>query len=160
MNRLRQILLSVLILATLSGCASMNRPNLTPTDLATIAKAVDAAGVRVDTAGKIVADVYATGAQPKDKRLQALAEDLKLLRADLERAKKEIAAKQGEIDKLTGEMNKVVERLNYLEPKYAEAVGILWKWRLIAIGSWVAIAAFFIFRGWLKANVPFLGGIL
>lgn len=41
-------------------------------------------------------------------------------------------------------------RLDYIEPKYQAAVGLLWKWRLFAIGTWavlgLAIAAKFYFK--------------
>jgi hypothetical protein len=40
----------------------------------------------------------------------------------------------------------MAERLEYLEAKYSQSVGLLWKWRLIGIGGMLLLPAFLALR--------------
>lgn len=154
-------LFPIIVALTLCSCAAgEKRAAVSPPSLGLIRTSIIAADGSVDRISVVAADVRKTGAVPNDKRIIQIMNDLKAVKADLERAKQETDSRQKEIEHLTGEMNRVVDRLNYLEPKYAEAIGILWKWRIIAIGSWVLIACFFVFRSWIKIHFPFMARFL
>lgn len=153
-------IISLLAMLGLTGCETTQHSAIQPTDLTGIKTSVVSASEGVTRSSSIASEVLKTGAKPGDSRIKALALQLTAIQKDLAQARKDIDDKQKQITKVTADMNKVVDRLNYLEPKYAAAVGILWKWRLIAIGSWVAMACFVLFRGWIKAHIPFLGAWL
>lgn len=153
-------LLSLLTCFGCTGCLTTQHSAIQPTDLSGIKTAVIAASEGVSRSSTIAAEVLKTGAKPGDSRIKALALQLSTIQKDLAQARKDIDDKQAQITEVTEKMNKAVTRLNYLELKYPEAVGLLWKWRLIAIGSWVAVACYFLFRGWIKLHVPFLAPFL
>ncbi len=46
----------------------------------------------------------------------------------------------------TATLNTTTARLDYLEPKYEKSVGLVWKWRLIALGVIGAIGAFIVLK--------------
>ncbi len=71
---------------------------------------------------------------------------------ELDNTKSQILKLQAQVDKNFKERSEMVERLEYLEHKYSKAVGLLWKWRLIAIGGLLLLPAFLALRNFF----PFL----
>jgi len=142
------------VVLALTGCKTTERSNITPTNLDSIGASVAAASGDVEKSTAIAKRIYAEGAKKNDRQVKALTEYLVAAQLELANAQADIKNKQAEINKITVEMNKVVDRLNYLEPKYAAAVGIIWKWRMICIGMGLLMAAY----GFLKfyLHVPFL----
>ena len=70
--------------------------------------------------------------------LQSIKVHLSNVESNLAETVREVWAKQARVDELGEQLGRVTERLEYLEPKYGAAVGMLWKWRWIAIGGLVA----------------------
>lgn len=122
------ILLSVI---ALSGCATTTRTTITPTDLDPIKKSLT---VAID--------------DWKMKRYDAVGPQLKGTLTLIDQ-------KQQEVDRLARDVERITERLNYIEPKYSEAVGLLWKWRLITIGlaAWTIGSFIWKFRRWFGVAV-------
>jgi hypothetical protein len=71
---------------------------------------------------------------------------------ELDNTKSQILKLQTQVDKNFRERSEMAERLEYLEHKYSKAVGLLWKWRLIAIGGLLLLPAFLALRNFF----PFL----
>jgi len=92
-------------------------------------------GNQVGKAKAKAQDISKTGSAPNDPKVGALI-------ADLEAAEAEIAKVQKKLDDQAHEYEKIINRLNYLEPKYSEAVGLLWKWRMIAIALGTIIVVY------------------
>jgi flagellar motility protein MotE (MotC chaperone) len=65
---------------------------------------------------------------------------------ELDNTKDQILKLQSQVDKNFKERSEMAERLEYLEAKYSQAVGILWKWRLIGIGGMLLLPAFLALR--------------
>lgn len=65
---------------------------------------------------------------------------------ELDNTKDQILKLQAQVDKNFKERQQMAERLEYLEVKYSKAVGLLWKWRLIAIGGILLLPAFLALR--------------
>lgn len=65
---------------------------------------------------------------------------------ELDKTKDHILKLQGQVDKNFKERQEMTERLEYLEGKYSKAIGLLWKWRLIAIGGILLLPAFLALR--------------
>lgn len=120
--------LILLIVLCFIGCNENQRSMISSPDLGGIA-------------GKV------TEARKEIKAKQYDKADAKLVEAE-----KIILDKQTEVNKATDQANKMAERLNYLEPKYNAAVGIVWKWRLIAGISWLLLVGWFVARQYF----PFL----
>lgn len=76
---------------------------------------------------------------------QAVAKELK-------NTKTQLLKLQSQIDKNFKDRSEMASRLEYLEGKYSKAIGLLWKWRLIAIGSMLLLPAFLALRNFF----PFL----
>jgi len=65
---------------------------------------------------------------------------------ELDNTKDQILKLQSQIDKNFKERSEMAERLEYLEAKYSQSVGLLWKWRLIGIGGMLLLPAFLALR--------------
>lgn len=65
---------------------------------------------------------------------------------ELDNTKDQILKLQSQVDKNFKERQQMAERLEYLELKYSKAVGLLWKWRFIAIGGILLLPAFLALR--------------
>lgn len=113
--------------------------------------------------------VYKNGSSPFDPLVKAIMEDTGLSLSSLENTKKELNLVKIAQSKRDEDYAKVVTRLNYIEPKYSDAVGLLWKWRLLAfinpivaliIGIPIGAVLMAIFRLWLKANLPIIGNLI
>lgn len=65
---------------------------------------------------------------------------------ELDKTKDHILKLQAQVDKNFKERQEMAERLEYLEHKYSKAVGLLWKWRLIAVGGILLLPAFLALR--------------
>lgn len=125
---MKTILILILSLC-LVGCGDeVKKAMMQTTDLSQIGGKVGAARVAI-----------------KEKKLDVA--DARLFEAE-----KLVAQKQNEVDQATTRANAMVDRLNYIEPKYSESVGLLWKWRLIAFGTIAAVVGFFVLRQYF----PFL----
>lgn len=70
--------------------------------------------------------------------LEAVKSHLANVESNLVAAVQEVWDKQAKVDELGAQLNRVTERIEYLEPKYDAAVGMLWKWRWISLGGLVA----------------------
>ncbi len=70
--------------------------------------------------------------------LEAVKGHLANVESNLVAAVQEVWDKQAKVDALGEQLDRVTERLEYIEPKYDAAVGMLWKWRMIALGGLVA----------------------
>lgn len=116
------ILISLLFLV---GCDSSHRAIVTASDLTPISASVGLA------------------------RTQIKGKEYEKAISSLDEAQKIIQQKQSEVIQASKAANDMANRLNYIEPKYAEAVGIIWKWRLIAIGSWALFVGWFVLRQYL-----------
>ena len=133
----------------LVGCASdVKRSQVSSPSLSGISKHVSTAEGKIKTVIQYVPVQQAT--------------TLESSLLDLQAAQKELSERQVQVDVLTASLNTATDRLNYIEPKYSEAVGLLWKWRMISVGAlFVGILAggvlMAIFRVWLKAQIPILG---
>lgn len=46
----------------------------------------------------------------------------------------------------TAQLNKTTDRLNYIEPKYQKAVGLIWKWRLYFLGLAGGLIAYLLLK--------------
>jgi len=146
--------LVVIFSMLLFGCESVNRSSLTSPNLIVISDSVDLATGKIKDATVITKKVYRDGAKKNDPEVKKLEEYLVKALLDLSVANAQIKEKQAQIDAVTANSNKVIDRLNYLEPKYATSVGILWKWRFIAIGSWLAFAGYMVAKFYFR--IPFL----
>jgi len=71
---------------------------------------------------------------------------------ELDNTKDQILKLQSQVDKNFKERSEMAERLEYLEAKYSQSVGLLWKWRLIGIGGMLLLPAFLALRNFF----PFL----
>jgi hypothetical protein len=118
------------------------------------------AGKSVREAKVIAKDIHARGTPAKSPESSTVVKRL-------EEAEVQLAEAQAKIDAQAEDYSKSLERLNYLEPKYSEAVGILWKWRLICAGLAAAIAVYIGLRMHpaTRSFIPcliagFLGGFL
>lgn len=69
--------------------------------------------------------------------LEAVKGHLANVESNLVAAVQEVWDKQAKVDELGVQLNRLTDRIEYLEPKYDAAVGMLWKWRLIALGGLV-----------------------
>lgn len=137
----------------LSSCGMDNiHPDIQPVSVAGVQKPVAAAVVATADAVVAAKVVEAQGTPAHSLLSLSLLEDTNKIKADLDSATTQLALMQSKLDAQAAEQNKMAERLNYLEPKYAESVALIWKWRLIAIGEAVAVVAFFVARQYL----PFL----
>ena len=88
-------------------------------------------------------------------KAQAIARSIpacKPVADELDNTKDQILKLQAQVDKNFKERSEMAERLEYLEHKYSKAVGLLWKWRLIAIGGLLLLPAFLALRNFF----PFL----
>ena len=65
---------------------------------------------------------------------------------ELDNTKDQILKLQSQVDKNFKERSEMAERLEYLEAKYSQSVGLLWKWRLIGIGGMLLLPAFLALR--------------
>lgn len=65
---------------------------------------------------------------------------------ELDNTKDQILKLQEQVDKNFKERQQMAERLEYLEVKYSKAVGLLWKWRFIAVGGILLLPAFLALR--------------
>lgn len=65
---------------------------------------------------------------------------------ELDNTKDQILKLQEQVDKNFKERQQMAERLEYLELKYSKAVGLLWKWRFIAVGGILLLPAFLALR--------------
>lgn len=137
----------------LVGCQTTHS-SITAPNLIVISESVDGASGQISKASEITKKVYRNGAKKNDPEVKKLEEYLMKALADLAAAKTEIAAKQAQIDAMTAQANKVVDRLNYLEPKYASAVGTIWKWRFISLGLALFIAAYGVAKFYFR--IPFI----
>lgn len=141
----------------LVGCASTQKAEKTQSpSLSGITNKIGEAQNNVKTVIKVVKD-------------QAILDRLNAALRALDEANILAVEKQKTIDSITAALNVRTERLSYLEPKYNDAVLLLWKWRGLTIGGAVGGFAIgvitgailmIIFRLWLKANVPILGNFL
>lgn len=138
----------------LCGCGSLSRSSLVSPSLDSIEGSVGRASDEIGKSEITATKVLKYGAMKDDPEVKAMVQSLKIAKIELVTAKGEIKVKQGEVDKMTEQSNKVIDRLNYLEPKYATAVGVLWKWRFIAIGSWLAFAGYMVAKFYFR--IPFL----
>lgn len=124
------------------------------------APSVAAIGQRAELARSSVSQARAAVDRAITAGSAAKIEDLKEAKGSLATAESElfslkttdVPALQGKVDQVTQSLNKANDRLAYIEPKYASSVGIIWKWRLLAIASWVFFAGFFVARQYF----PFL----
>lgn len=139
---MKRILPFLLCVIGLSGCKTTDHSAIQPTNLDSIGTSVAAASGEIDKSTALAKKIYAEGAKKNDKQVKLLQDYLVAAQLELSKAQAEIKNKQTEINNITVEMNKVVDRLNYLEPKYAAAVGQLWKWRLIVIGMGLFMAGY------------------
>jgi len=112
----------------ITGCDSARRAMITPSDLTPIGASVGRA------------------------RDQIKGKEYEKAISSLDEAQKIIQQKQSEVIERSKAASDMASRLAYIEPKYSEAVGIVWKWRLIAIGSWALFAGWFVLRQYF----PFL----
>jgi len=71
---------------------------------------------------------------------------------ELDNTKDQILKLQFQVDQNFKDRSEMAARLEYLEGKYSKAVGMLWKWRLIAFGSMLLLPAFLALRNFF----PFL----
>jgi sensor histidine kinase YesM len=88
-------------------------------------------------------------------KAQAIARSIpacKPVADELDNTKSQILKLQAQVDKNFKERQEMAERLEYLEGKYSKAIGLLWKWRLIAIGGILLLPAFLALRNFF----PFL----
>ena len=113
---------------------------------------VSAAQLANESATAKANQILNQGAAPQAPITLSLLEDTTKIKNDLADAQAQIVSLQSKVDTQTGQLNKETDRLNYLEPKYSESVGLVWKWRLIAIGIGAAVVGFFI----LRQYIPFL----
>lgn len=139
---------------------------ITGPSLSGIGREVSSAGSHVAAADKRAEALLVTGSVPNDSRILELRADLTAAKLALISAENTIAAQQVRVDELALGYNKIVDEKNaaiferdktatdrdYWHGKHDAAVPLLWKWRALAIGSWVAIAAFFVARQYF----PFL----
>jgi len=65
---------------------------------------------------------------------------------ELENTKDQILKLQAQVDTNFKERSEMAARLEYLEAKYSQSVGLLWKWRLIGIGGMLLLPAFLALR--------------
>lgn len=65
---------------------------------------------------------------------------------ELENTKDQIFKLQSQVDNNFKERQEMATRLEYLEKKYSDSVGLLWKWRLIGIGGMLLLPAFLALR--------------
>jgi hypothetical protein len=87
--------------------------------------------------------------------LEAVKGHLSNVESNLVAAVQEVWAKQAKVDELGEQLNRVTERLEYIEPKYDAAKGLLWKWRMIALGG--LAAGFFVGTFFGKALLRLAG---
>jgi len=88
-------------------------------------------------------------------KAEALANSIpecKAVAKELQNTKTQVLKLQSQVDKNFQERQQMAERLEYLEGKYSKAIGLLWKWRLIAFGSMLLLPAFLALRNFF----PFL----
>ena len=147
--------LTVTAATLLTGCAHAVPAAYTPPSVAPVASAV--AGTRCEIANTREAIAKAA------KRAEALnipAADRQALQAAFseadeyaQRAEQSAVLAQTNlvtfntaVTNQTATLNKTTDRLNYIEPKYEKAVGLIWKWRLIALGIIGAIAALLVIK--------------
>lgn len=149
-----KIFIALIVGYMLSGCGTLQRSSVTSPSLEAISGSVTSATAGIGRAGVIVETVRKKGAAPNDPMVKQLAQILNKVQVDLANAQAEIKSKQTDIDKLTADMNKTIDRLNYLEPKYAAAVGIIWRWRMICIGMGLVMAGYAFLKFYMR--VPFL----
>jgi hypothetical protein len=135
MKYLLPLLASVLFI----GCAGHDERVMVETP------SVAAAGKSVRNAKAIAKNIANNGTLAKSTESAQLVKSL-------QEAEAQLAEAQNKIEIQAKDYEKALNRLNYIEPKYSEAVGILWKWRLITIGLLLSFAAFFILRQYF----PFL----
>ena len=82
-------------------------------------------------------------------KAQAIARSIpacKPVADELDNTKDQILKLQSQVDKNFKERSEMAERLEYLEAKYSQSVGLLWKWRLIGIGGMLLLPAFLALR--------------
>jgi len=65
---------------------------------------------------------------------------------ELENTKDQILKLQAQVDTNFKERSEMAARLEYLEVKYSQAVGMLWKWRLIGAAGALLLPAFIALR--------------
>jgi len=106
----------------------------------------------VAKAGKSVRDAKEIAKGISEKGTAAKSPESAALIKRLGEAEAQLVESQAKIDSQAADYSKSLERLNYIEPKYAQAVGILWKWRLICFGIIAAVVGFFVARQYF----PFL----
>lgn len=138
-----------------TGCASSsNQALMQPVSLSAISGDILQAGNAVDQASRIAFNIEKMGAQPHDTNVVTQISILAGAKASIEKGKVHIASAEAKLAKQADETNKVIDRLNYIELKWALAKKLIWKWRALAIGTWVAIVGFVAIKVYSKFPIP------
>lgn len=145
--------IAIMVIMVLCGCESTHS-SMTAPNLIVISESVDSATSEVTKATTITKKVYRDGAKKNDPQVKLMEEYLMKALNDLQVAKAEIKTKQDQINTMTAQANKVVDRLNYIEPKYAASVGLVWKWRFISLGLVLFIGAYGVAKFYF--HIPFI----
>jgi hypothetical protein len=83
-----------------------------------------------------------TKAKDADARAEIAGAKVQALEQEQERT-------QASVDKVTTELATATDNLHH-------QTWLAWKWRLIAIGTWIAIAGLFVAKMYFKVAIPFL----
>lgn len=147
--------LTVTAATLLTGCAHPVAAAYTPPSVAPVASAV--AGTRCEIANtreaiaKAAKRAEALNIPAADR--QALQVAFSLADEYAQRAEQSAALAQSNlvtftsaVTNQTAQLNKTTDRLNYIEPKYQKAVGLIWKWRLYFFGLAGALIAFLVIK--------------
>jgi len=146
-------LMGVLFCVALVGCTSNHPVTLIPDiSVGGVTKEIGNAQSADQILIKTAKDIEAEGALAHSSTTLQLVSTTAKLKVDLDNAQVQVNDLQTKVDGLTKSAETMSARLQYLEPKYAAATGLLWKWRLIAAGIGAAVIGFFILRQYL----PFL----
>lgn len=148
---MRKLLPLILIL---SGCSAVPSVIIPPTDLSPIQEDLQGALTNVEVAQSIAIDVEEKGAQPHDARMVQETNVLSRAETFIVKGENDLATAKAQVATASKKSNEMANRLNYLEPKYQQAVALVWKWRLIAIGIMVAIGAIIALKIWAKFPLP------
>ena len=161
------------ISALLSGCAGsppVFRPVTLPSTIP-VRKAIRVTHeattkVRIDieaAQAEAVAAAHAKSTEEYKARTTRILDALFGAHNDAVEAEAKAAIAETKVDTLEAELvtaqaqtAETEKRLNYLEPKYNAAVGIIWKWRVYAIGTWAVIGLLIAGKIYFKSWLPFL----
>jgi len=160
-----KLLIFIPFLFLVSCATEKNDVNITPVNVNSISKPVSQSQDIVKRINDNAKVIFQNGTPAKSEISESIVKDSGISIELHKQALDKIVELQKESDNQADELKRKIERLNYLENKYSEAVGLLWKWRFICIGTFaVGVIAggilMAIFRLWLKANIPIRGSLI